>query len=285
MYLRRIGVGHLLFALCFILIGAISLALHDFVLSQQPVPEGIPWREPLACISAALMLLPGLGLLFPSTTRASALTLTAFVALWIIALWIPQVLAHPGVEGNWLGVGEDLTLVVGGWLIYCGASSAPALAAAPRADPGGSGAPVRMARILFGLALVPIGLSHFFYLKGAANLIPGWMPFHVPLTLLAGAGHIAAGLAIACGLVPRLAATTEASMESLITLIVWVSAIGAKPADHQNWVDLLISSAETAAAWVVATSYGGRARLEHVLEPELLNSDAKAAAGAGDPPR
>jgi uncharacterized membrane protein YphA (DoxX/SURF4 family) len=253
MYLRTIGVGHLLFALCFLFIGAISLALHEFVLSQQPVPQGIPWREPLALISAALMLLPGLGLLLPSTTKASALTLTAFVALWILALWIPQVLAHPGVEGNWLGVGEDLTLVVGGWLIYCGAS--PAMAAASRAEAGGSGAPVRSARIVFGLALVPIGLSHFFYLKGAADLLPGWMPFHVPLTLLAGAGHIAAGLAIAFGVLPRLAAILEASMESLITLIVWVSAIAVKPDDHQNWVNLLISSAETAAAWVVAASY------------------------------
>ncbi|MGA7538377.1 MAG: DoxX family membrane protein [Steroidobacteraceae bacterium] len=242
MDLRRVGVGHLLFALCFVFIGAISLALHDFVLFQQPVPQGIPWREPLALISAALMLLPGLGLLLPSTTKVSALTLSAFVALWVIALWIPQVVAHPRVEGNWLGVGEDLTLVVGGWLIYGTAA-------------GLTDANVRIARILFGLALVPIGLSHFFYLKGAANFIPGWLPFHVPLTILAGAGHIAAGLAIACGLVPRLAVTLEASMESLITLIVWVSAIAVKPADHQNWVNLLISSAETAAAWVVAASY------------------------------
>jgi uncharacterized membrane protein YphA (DoxX/SURF4 family) len=245
MYLRRIGVGHLLFALCFVFIGAISLALHDFVLFQEPVPQGIPWREPLALISAALMLLPGLGLLWPSTTKASALTLTAFVALWIVALWIPQALAHPRVEGNWLGVGEDLTLVVGAWLIY-------------RTAAGSSDAGLRVARILFGAALVPIGLSHFFYLQAAAHFIPGWMPFHVPLTILAGAGHVAAGLAIAFGIVPRLAATTEASMESLITLIVWVSAIAVKPADHQNWVNLLISSAETAAAWLVAASYTRR---------------------------
>ncbi|MGH8288847.1 MAG: DoxX family membrane protein [Steroidobacteraceae bacterium] len=245
MYLRRVGVGHLLFALCFVFIGAISLALHEFVLFQQPVPQGLPWREPLALISAALMLLPGTGLLFSSTTKASALTLTAFVALWIIALWMPQVLAHPGVEGNWLGVGEDLTLVIGGWVIYCTAT-------------GLGGASLRIARIVFGVALVPIGLSHFFYLQGAANFIPGWMPFHVPFTILAGAGHIAAGLAIAFGIVPRLAATLEASMESLITLIVWVSAIAAKPGDHQNWVNLLISSAETAAAWVVVASYARR---------------------------
>jgi uncharacterized membrane protein len=234
--------GHLLFAVCFAAIGAISLGLHDFVLFQQPVPEGIPWRETLACISAVLMLLPGIGLLLPATAKSSALALAAFVALWIVALWLPQALAHPLVEANWLGVGEDLTLVAGGWLLYC--------EAAGRRD--GS---IRLVQILFGLALVPIGLSHFFYLQAAANFIPAWMPLHVPLTVLAGAGHIAAGLAIACGLLPRLAATLEASMESLITVIVWVSAIAVKPGEHMNWVNLLISSAETAAAWMVAGSF------------------------------
>ena len=242
MYLRRVGVGHLLFAVCFVGIGAISLALQDFVLFQQPVPQGIPWRETLACISAALLLFPGIGLLLPGTAKSSAQVLTAFVALWIVALWLPQALTHPLVEANWLGVGEDLTLVVGGWLIQCNLSG--------RRD--GS---IRIAQIVFGLALVPIGLSHFFYLQAAANFIPGWMPLHVPLTLLAGAGHIVAGLAIAAGTLPRLAATLEASMESLITVIVWVSAIAAKPGDQMNWVNLLISTAETAAAWVVAGSF------------------------------
>ena len=245
MYLRRVGIGQPLLAVCFVAIGAISLTLHDFVLFQQPVPPGIPWRETLACISAALMLLPGIGLLLPGTARASALVLTAFVALWIVALWLPQALAHPRVEANWLGVGEDLTLVVGGWLIYCNLS-------------GRGAGSTRAAQTVFGLALVPIGLSHFFYLQAAANFIPGWLPLHVPLTILAGAGHIAAGVAIASGLLPRLAATTEASMETLITVIVWVSAIAAKPGDHMNWVNFLISSAETAAAWVVAASYARR---------------------------
>ena len=247
MYLRRVGLGHVLFASSFILIGAISLGLHDFVLYQEPVPPGIPGREILACISASILLAAGAGLLFRATARHAALILTAFLALWVVALWLPGALTHPRIETNWLGVGEDLTLVTGGWLIYCAAS-------------GRSGASVRVAQTVFGLALVPIGLSHFFYLQGAANLIPAWMPWHIPLTILAGAGHITAGLAIACGLVPRLAATMEASMESLITVIVWVSAIAANPGDHTNWVNLLISTAETAAAWVVVASYAQGAR-------------------------
>lgn len=245
MYLRRVGVGHLFFALSFAVIGAISLEAKDFLLFQEPVPPGIPWRETLACISAALMLVPGIGLLLPATAKRSALALTAFVALWVLALEIPRALAHPLVEVNWLGVGEDSSLVAGGWLIYC--------AAAGRGD-----ASVRIARILFGIALLPIGLSHFVYLQAAVGFVPTWMPLRAPLTCLGGAGHIAAGLAIAFGVIPRLAAISEAVMESLFTVICWVSAVVATPSDRQVWVNLCISTAITAAAWAVAESYARR---------------------------
>lgn len=239
--MRRVGVGHLFFALSFAVIGAISLEARDFLLFQEPVPPGIPWRETLACVSAALMLVPGIGLLLPATAKRSALVLTAFLALWVLALEIPRALAHPLVEVNWLGVGEDSSLVAGGWMIY---------AAAGRSDAG-----VRIARILFGVALVPIGLSHFFYLKAAVGFVPTWMPLRAPLTCLGGAGHIAAGLAIAFGVLPRVAAISEAIMESLFTIICWGSAVVATPSDRQVWVNLCISTAITAAAWAVAKSY------------------------------
>src|SRR5215469_11110618 len=202
-YLRKIGVGHLFFALGFAVIGAISLAARDFLLYQEPVPQGIPWRETLALISAALLLIPGIGLLLPATAKRSALILTAFVALWVAALEIPRALAHPLIEVNWLGVGEDTSAVAGGWLIYC--------AIARRSN--GS---VRIAQIVFGVGLVPT-----------------WMPLRTPLTALGGAGHIAAGLALAFAIVPRLAATLEVIKETLFTVICWVSAVVVTPTDRQ----------------------------------------------------
>ena len=258
MYLRKIGIGHLFFALGFAVIGAICLAARDFLLFQEPVPQGIPWRQTLACVNAALLLVPGLGLLWPPTAKRSALILTGFVALWVIVLQIPKVVAHPLIEGSWLGVGEDTTAVAGGWLIYC--------AIAGRSDEC-----VRIARIVFGIALVPIGLSHFFYLKDAVGLVPTLMPLRSPLTVLGGVGHIAAGLAIAFGVVPRLAATMEAIMETLFTVICWVSAVAVAPTDRQAWVNLCISTALTAAAWAVAESYGKR-----VATPELVVRAAQA---------
>jgi uncharacterized membrane protein YphA (DoxX/SURF4 family) len=242
--MRTVGIGHLLFAVGFVVVGAIGLVAHDFVLSQQPVPDGLPSRELLACISGAVLLLAGVGLLIVRTARLAALVLAGFMVLWVLALHLPRVVSQPGVEAYWLGAGEVTTLAMGGWLIYC--------AVTPETD-----GTLRIARTVFGLALIPIGISHFVYLKLAADFIPTWFPFHVPLTEISGAGHIAAGLAIVFGIVPRLAATLEAVMESLFTLIVWVSAVIATPTNRQDWVNLFISTALTGASWALAESYCG----------------------------
>ena len=240
--MRTIGIGRFLFALGFVVEGALGLVARDFLLSQQPVPHGIPGREWLACISAAVLLLGGIGLLITRTARDSALVMAGFMLFWVLVLQLPRAIAEPGNEVYWLGVGEVTTLTTGGWLIYC--------AIARRND-----VTLRIARTLFGLALVPIGLSHFVYLDVAVSLIPSWFPFRAPLTIISGAGHIAAGLAIVFGVVPRLAATLEAVMESLFTLVCWVSAVVAMPTQREHWVNLFISTALTGAGWAIAESY------------------------------
>ncbi len=240
--MRAIGMGQVLFALGFAVVGAIGLTAHDFVLSQQPVPPWVPSREILACLSGALLLLTGIGLLVPRASRLASLVLAAYLLLWVLALQLPRALAHPQVEGFWLGVGEDLTLAAGGWVIFC-------------AITGRHDVSLRAARLLFGLALVPIGLSHFFYLDVTIGFIPSWFPFRAFLAGFTGAAHIAAGLAIAVGFVPRWAATLEAVMETIFTVFVWLTAVIGAPTDRQDWVNLFISTALSAAAWAVAESY------------------------------
>ena len=108
--MRAIGVGRLFFGLGFAVVGAIGLYAHEFVLNQQPVPQGVPWRTVLASLSGALLLATGAGLLAAPTARRSAIVLTVYLSLWVIVLQLPRVLADPLVEANWLGLGEDLTL-------------------------------------------------------------------------------------------------------------------------------------------------------------------------------
>jgi uncharacterized membrane protein len=251
--------GHVMFAVSFAVIGVLSLISGDFALYWQPVPQGLPLREPLAYASGLLLLVCGLAMLLPRTARLATLIMTVNLLLWLLLLRLPPLLAKPGNVSLWLGVGETLMLVTGGWILLA-AVSAPA--GEPSAGPssGLTGARgVRWARCLYGVALPIVGLSHFVYLKGTAAMIPGWIPFHEGFACLTGAAHIVAGLGILFAVLSRLAATLEAIMISLFTLLVFVPNIADAPGTRLPWTAFFISAALAGAAWAVAGSLQGAA--------------------------
>jgi uncharacterized membrane protein YphA (DoxX/SURF4 family) len=88
--------------------------------------------------------------------------------------------------------------------------------------------------------------------KETIDLIPAWIPFRIFWAYLTGAGHIAAGLGVLFSVLPRVAAAAEAGMLTVITLLVWVPAVFAAPRARMPWTAFWISTAITAAAWVVA---------------------------------
>lgn len=273
--IRNIDVGRLLFGLAFLVEGVFALAAHDFLLGQQQVPPGVPWREALACLSGAVMLLAGLGLLVAPLARLSARVLAAYFLMWVLALHLPHALTEPMNVGYWLQAGEVSTLAAGAWLIYL-------------ALDGRAGRTMRIAQAWFGIALMPIGLSHFAFFNGSHlvffggpyKMIPGYVPFRPFLTYFTGFAHIAAGFAIATGVVPRLAATLETVMESLFTLIVWGTLIFTATGALMSWVHFVSSISLSAAAWVLARSYGNattrRAELDDGLTPAVDGPEARA---------
>ena len=235
-------------------LGVLALFYGDFALVWQPVPQWVSGRTALAYASGALMLLGGLAVLFRATAAWSVRVLFPYLIAWAL-LSVPGVLAAPQIEGVWLGFGERTVLLAGGWVLF-------ARLAGVREDSwlafavGDRG--VRIAKYLFAVWIIPVGLSHFFYPKETIELIPAWLPAHLFWAYLTGAGHIAAGLGVLFSVVPRVAVYAEAGMLSVITLLVWVPAVLAQPGVRRPLTAFWISWAITAAVWVLAQEMGKR---------------------------
>jgi uncharacterized membrane protein len=231
-------------------LGILGLIHGDFALVWQRIPvEHLPGRTAVAYFCAALELSTGLGLFAPRTAKLAAPVLAPYLALWVLLLKVPALLAAPGMAAVWLGFGEIAVLAAGGWVVFVDARSASG-----GAFLSGDGA-VRAARLVFALALPMIGLSHFVYAQQTAAFVPAWLPDRVGWAYLTGAGFFAAGLGVLCSLWSRLAATMLAGMLGVITLLVWGLGIVVAPGDRVQWTGFFISSAITSGAWAVATSF------------------------------
>src|SRR4030095_15526392 len=84
---------------------------------------------------------------------------------------------------------------------------------------------LRIARMLYGLSLIPFGLAHFMYLDATTVLIPGWLLWPTALAYLTGGAFIAAGLAAIFDVFARLAVSLSALQMGLFGLIVWVPRV------------------------------------------------------------
>ena len=229
-------------------LGVLALIYGDFAMVWQPVPAGIPGRTVLAYASGVIMLLGGVGLLLEATAAWSVRILFPYLIVWLF-LKVPALLVAPKMEAVWLGFGELAVLMAGGWILF--ARLANLQAGSPLAFAAGENR-VRCAQILFALSLIPIGLSHIVYVKETVELVPAWLPYRVGWAYLTGAGQIACGLGVLFSILPRVAATAEAAMISLFTLLVWGPAILATPKARLPWTAFFISWAIASAAWVVA---------------------------------
>lgn len=236
-----------LFATGLLGLGALALIYGDFALVWQPVPAWLPARTAVAYASGVLMLLLGIGLLVPASRTWTVRILFPYLILWA-PLKLPDVITNPRIEGSWLGLGELTLLLSGGWTLFArlggvGEGSALAFLSGERG--------VRMARILFAVSIVPIGLSHLVYVDATVGYVPHWLPYHKGWAYLTGAGQIASGLGVLFNVFPRLAAWAEAGQITLYTLLVWLPAIVAAPT-RLNWTAFFISWIFGAAAWTVA---------------------------------
>ena len=183
------------------------------------------------------------------TAAPLALLLTGYLSLWVVVQALNDI-AHPLDVGANLALFEDLALMCGAWLAYA-ATVDEGIAFLTNANG------LRAARILFGIACLIFGLSHFLYADFTAQIVPGFLPYHLPLVYITGAGHFVAGLALISGVLSRLAAVCEATMMSLFVVLVHIPmVIVPPPADMAQlfWTMLCVACALSGSAWLLAAS-------------------------------
>jgi len=246
-------------AIGLIAMGALSVMYRDFAYTWQPVPA-FPGREVVAVVCGLFMTVVGVGLLFRATAAIAVRALFSFLLAWL-CLKVPALIARPRIEGVWLGVGEIAMLLAGGWVLFARLSGLEE-AAFFRQITGLKG--VRIAEIVFGLAVLPVGLSHLVYAKITASLVPSWLPFRMGFAYLTGIAQMTCGLAILSSRWLRTAALIETGMLALFAFLVWgpdtwfaatPKMAGAPTGVRFPLTAFLITWVIGAAAWLVA---GGR---------------------------
>jgi uncharacterized membrane protein len=250
--MRIASTGHAVFAATLIALGIMGLIKSDFAPIWDSVPKALPAREVLAYLCAFVCLGCGLGLLSRRAAAISSRVLLVYLLLWLLLIKGRFILQAPLVEVSYQSGGETAVIAAAAWVLYAWF--------APDWDRRHLGFAVgekgvRIARVLYGLALIAFGLSHFAYLELTAPLVPNWLPGHVFWAHLTGATYLAAGAAVLISVCARLAAALSAVQIGLFTLLVWIPILTADAMGERHWNEFIVSFTLTASAWLVTDSY------------------------------
>ena len=174
------------------------------------VPAWIPMHPALAVLTGLALIAAAVGILLQNRTVAIALGI-ACLALALLTQ-LPPALANPANIGRWVSLGKALT-IAGCAFVVAASLGAWLREISPQMM-------ILYGKWSLGAFMIYSGILHFQLRGFVAGLFPPWIPFHMPLTLIAGVLLICGGLGM------MLPATTNlASLLSGIMILAWVPLI------------------------------------------------------------
>ena len=253
------GLGRVILAVTMILLGVLGTIDSNFAAVWKPIPVGVPAHEALGYLCSFISLACGIGLLWKRAAVLSAGILLVYLLVWSLLMNVPDIYRAHGTVGSWYGLVEAVVMVAAAWVVYAGSATD---SGRQRFGFATSGKAVRIARVLYGLALVYFGVGHFVFLKQTVADVPAWLPWSVSWAYFTGVTFMVAGLALLVGAYARLASALATLQIGLFVLLVWLPIVAAAgPKTTFQWSETVISTALVAGALTVADSYRGMAWL------------------------
>ena len=232
------SLGAAVFAIGLAAIAAQNFIASDFVTELQPVPASIAGRTLLAYLNGALLLAATASVLFNFRVRLAAMFTTLLLAVWIVFLHVPRVIAHPNAGNAWTPALE----------IFAMAFAALMLTVLSAQDDARQRTLGTIGLLCFAATLPAFGALHFIYWEYVASVIPAWIPGHTFWAYFTGVAHVAAGVAIIVGVVSPalrrvavLAAGLWALMTGLWVVLLHVPRALAHMETRPEWTSLFVA--------------------------------------------
>lgn len=256
--------GIILYGFASVAAGVMDFIWGDFDASHQPIQafgDHIPGVEILAYLTAMVMIVGGVAILWRRSARAGAAAL-AIIYFVFMVFWLPRLYTAPHYLGYRVsvyvgvlaGVGMELIAFAAGALVYAAlATRSSSWPQWPRM--------ILIARWIFGLCSIDFGLNHLMDIPDNIVYVPTWMPLGAEFWIIVtGICFVVAGLAILAGIQDVLAARMLALMFLAFNLFALPQFIFAYPHKHAAWGGNAFNFALVAANWILADSLASRRR-------------------------
>jgi uncharacterized membrane protein len=194
----------------------------------RAVPSWIPYHLFWAYFVGSALIAAALSIATRKHSGLAAALLGVMLFCFVLLIHIPNLIAHPRDRIFLAIVLRDLSFSGGAF----------ALAAAQARRSRGNRIPsiLVIVRSVIGMAVVVFGVEHFLYPQHVPvvplkQLMPSWIPAHVPLSYATGAILIACGLSMIIDWKSRLAAACLGIVVFVIVLLVYLPILVANLSD------------------------------------------------------